>query len=172
MGVSSRRWDDDIDDLARARQVPSPQLIGTPERRTLDLGTLRRAGVELVGRLVGVGGGRLQFAGSLANLVANADLKQARLLDQVDEFIADTGIAASSPDRPPPTIVDTPRDVARLVPASTPWCGPPDTATRRRSSIPSTWIGGAGSSTTAGCSARPACSRSGCRSCVGGARRS
>jgi putative flavoprotein involved in K+ transport len=103
MGVSSRRWDDDIDDLTRARQVPSPQLIGTPERRTLDLGTLRRAGVELVGRLVGVSGGRLQCAGSLANLVANADLKQARLLDQVDEFIAQAGIAASRPDRPQAT---------------------------------------------------------------------
>lgn len=108
MGVSSRRWDDDIDDLARARQVPSPQLIGTPERRTLDLRTLRRGGVELVGRLVGVRGGRLQCAGSLANLVANADLKQARLLDEVDEFIARTGVAAATPDRPPPTEVTTP----------------------------------------------------------------
>jgi putative flavoprotein involved in K+ transport len=108
MGVSSRRWDDDIDDLTRARQVPSPQLIGTPERRTLDLGALRRAGVELVGRLVGVSGGRLQCAGSLANLVANADLKQARLLDQVDEFIAQARIAASRPDRPQATDVTTP----------------------------------------------------------------
>lgn len=108
MGVSSRRWDDDIDDLTRARQVPSPQLIGTPDRRTLDLGTLRRGGVELVGRLVGFSGGRLQCAGSLANLVANADLKQARLLEQVDEFIARAGVAASKPDRPPPTDVGTP----------------------------------------------------------------
>ena len=108
MGVSARRWDDDIDDVARARQVPSPQLIGTPDRRTLDLGTLRRAGVELVGRLVGAGGGRLHCAGSLANLVASADLKQARLLDQIDEFIVHAGIAASAPDRPPPTEVDPP----------------------------------------------------------------
>ena len=108
MGVSSRRWDDDIADLARARQVPSPQLIGTPDRRTLDLGTLRRAGVELVGRLVGAGGGRLHCAGSLANLIASADLKQARLLDQVDEFIVHAGIAASEPDRPPPTELETP----------------------------------------------------------------
>ncbi len=109
MGVSSRRWDDDMEDLARARQVPSPQLVGTPEKRRLDLATLSAAGVELVGRLVGVHDGRLQCAGSLANLVANADLKQARLLDQVDEFIDETGIAASSRDRPPPTVVDPPR---------------------------------------------------------------
>lgn len=114
MGVSSRRWDDDIDDLARARQVPSPQLIGTPEHRSIDLGSLRRGGVELVGRLVGVSGGRLQFAGSLANLIANADLKQARLLDQVDEFIEHTGTAAAEPDRPAPTVVGTPRTALDL----------------------------------------------------------
>lgn len=103
MGVSARRWDDDVDDLARARQVPSPQLIGTPEHRTLDLRALRARGVDLVGRLVGVNGGRLQFAGSLANLVANADLKQSRLLDEIDTFVTRTGVTASAPHRPPPT---------------------------------------------------------------------
>jgi putative flavoprotein involved in K+ transport len=105
MGVSSQRWDDLDDDLTRARHVPSPQLIGTPERRTLDLHTLRADGVELVGRLVGVSGGRLQFAGSLANLVANADLKQNRFLDRIDEFVAWTGVSATAPDRPPRTEV-------------------------------------------------------------------
>ena len=44
-------------------------------------------GVELVGRLVGVRDLRLQLSGSLANLVAGADLKQSRLLDQIDEAI-------------------------------------------------------------------------------------
>lgn len=108
MGISSRRWDDDVDDLTRARHVPSPQLIGTPERRSLDLTALRAQGVELVGRLVGVSGGRLQLAGSLANVVANADLKQERLLDQIDEFVATTGVSASEPDRPPRTDVGAP----------------------------------------------------------------
>jgi putative flavoprotein involved in K+ transport len=106
--VSARRWDDDVDDLARARRVPSPQLVGTPEHRDLDLGALRAAGVELVGRLAGVSGGRLQCSGSLANLVANADLKQARLLAQIDEFVAEAGVVATSPHRPPPTVVDPP----------------------------------------------------------------
>jgi len=107
MGVSSRRWDDDVDDLARARRVPSPQLVGTPGR-TLDLRTLRHEGVELVGRVAGVRDGRLQLSGSLANLVANADLKQARLLDQIDEFIVAADISALGPDRPPPTVAGTP----------------------------------------------------------------
>ncbi|MEY9892909.1 cation diffusion facilitator CzcD-associated flavoprotein CzcO [Catenulispora sp. MAP5-51] len=36
-------WDqrhDEVDDLERARALPSPQLVGTPERATLDLNTL------------------------------------------------------------------------------------------------------------------------------------
>lgn len=107
MGISSRRWDDDLADLSRARHVPSPQLIGAPHR-TLDLRTLREQGVELVGRLVGVRDRRLQLSGALANLVANADLKQSRLLDQIDEFVATVGIAALEPDRPPPTVIGTP----------------------------------------------------------------
>lgn len=107
LGISSRRWDDDLADLARARRVPSPQLIGSPDR-TLDLRTLREQGIELVGRLVGVRDHRLQLSGSLANLIANADLKQSRLLDQIDAFVTDVGIAALAPDRPPPTVVGTP----------------------------------------------------------------
>lgn len=108
MGVSSRRWDDDLLDLDRARQVPSPQLVGSPEGRTLDLGALQRRGVALVGRLAGVSGGRLLCSGSLRNVVANADLKQARLLDEVDGFIARTGLVAEAPDRPPPTLIEAP----------------------------------------------------------------
>jgi putative flavoprotein involved in K+ transport len=105
MGVSSRRWDEDLPDLLRARRVPSPQLIGTPERRTLDLRALQQQGVELVGRLVGTAGRRLQVAGSLPNLVANADLKQNRFLDLVDDFIARAGLRAPGGCRPPRTVV-------------------------------------------------------------------
>ena len=48
-GVWNQRYDE-IDDLTRARRLPSPQLVGTPERTTLDLNALSAAGVELVGR--------------------------------------------------------------------------------------------------------------------------
>ncbi|MGK2948634.1 MAG: NAD(P)-binding domain-containing protein [Acidimicrobiales bacterium] len=108
MGVSSRRWDENLVDLDRARQVPSPQLLGTPEGRSLDLRALQGRGVTLVGRLAGVSGGRLLCSGSLRNLVANADLKQARLLDEVDQFIARTGLVDDASDRPPPTVVAAP----------------------------------------------------------------
>jgi putative flavoprotein involved in K+ transport len=37
-----------------ARRLPSMQLVGSPERKTLDLNALRRFGVRLVGRLAGI----------------------------------------------------------------------------------------------------------------------
>ena len=49
-GLLDDRYDQ-VPDLARARVLPSMQLIGSPERATLDLNTLARAGVRLVGRL-------------------------------------------------------------------------------------------------------------------------
>ena len=48
-GVWDERYDE-VDDLTRARRLPSPQLVGTPERATLDLNALTDIGVELVGR--------------------------------------------------------------------------------------------------------------------------
>jgi putative flavoprotein involved in K+ transport len=84
-GVWNQRYDE-IDDLVRARRLPSPQLIGTPEHATLDLNTLSAAGVELVGRLSAIREGRALFSGGLRNLFALADLKMERLLDTFDEW--------------------------------------------------------------------------------------
>ena len=88
LGVLDERWDT-VDDIVRVRRVPSPQLVGTPERATLDLNALTGRGVRLVGRLVGVRDGKAQFSGSLANHCAMADLKLARLLDSVDRWVAE-----------------------------------------------------------------------------------
>lgn len=82
-GVLDERYDQ-VDDLRRARNVPSLQLVGSPERRTLDLNSLSRIGVKLVGRLVGIRDGKAQFSGSLANHCAMSDLKMNRLLDNID----------------------------------------------------------------------------------------
>ena len=49
-GLLDERYDE-IDDITRARNVPSPQLVGTPSRTSLDLNALRSAGVQLRGRL-------------------------------------------------------------------------------------------------------------------------
>jgi putative flavoprotein involved in K+ transport len=84
-GVWNQRYDE-IDDLSRARRLPSPQLVGTPARTTLDLNALSAQGVELVGRLSAVRDGTALFSGSLRNRCALADLKMERLLDTFDEW--------------------------------------------------------------------------------------
>jgi putative flavoprotein involved in K+ transport len=97
-------WDqtlDEIDDLTRARRLPSPQLVGTPERTTLDLNALSDMGVELVGRLAAVRDGRALFSGGLRNLFSLADLKMERLLDTFDEWARaqERDVDAGAPER-------------------------------------------------------------------------
>jgi putative flavoprotein involved in K+ transport len=87
-GVWNQRYDE-LDDLQRARRLPSPQLVGTPDHVTLDLNALSASGVELVGRLSAVRDGRALFSGGLRNQFALADLKMDRLLDTFDAW-ADT----------------------------------------------------------------------------------
>jgi putative flavoprotein involved in K+ transport len=85
---------DEVDDIVRARHVPSPQLVGTPDRRTLDLNALTDIGVRLVGRLSSISDGTAYFSGSLRNVCSLADLKLVRLLDMVDEWATDKGVDA------------------------------------------------------------------------------
>jgi putative flavoprotein involved in K+ transport len=90
-------WDqrhDELDDLTRARRLPSPQLAGTPERRTHDLNALTAMGVELVGRLAAVRDGYALFSGGLRNVLSLADLKMDRLLDTFDEWARTRGCDA------------------------------------------------------------------------------
>ena len=77
---------DDIDDIVRARNIPSPQLVGSRERQILDLNAMSDQGITLVGRLMNFSGTTAQFSGSLSNVCALADLKMGRLLDTVDEW--------------------------------------------------------------------------------------
>ena len=105
-GVWNQRYDE-IDDLTRARRLPSPQLVGSPERTTLDLNALAAMGVELVGRLSAVRDGRALFSGGLRNLFALADLKMERLLDTFDEWVSRAGSRTElgAPERFEPTRV-------------------------------------------------------------------
>jgi putative flavoprotein involved in K+ transport len=102
-GVLDQRHDE-VDDIARARRVPSLQLVGTPGR-TLDLNALSEIGVRLVGRLAGVADGRLQLSGSLANQCALSDLKMGRLLEAIDRWASANGLDAEPPHRFAPTRV-------------------------------------------------------------------
>lgn len=90
---------DDIDDLNRARHVPSLQLIGSPTQETISLNSLQAIGVQIAGRVMGMSGTKVQFSGSLANVCKLADLKMNRLLSQIDEWIeaaAPEGVAEPS----------------------------------------------------------------------------
>jgi putative flavoprotein involved in K+ transport len=107
-GVLDERYDE-VDDIARARRVPSLQLAGTPDRSTLDINALTEIGVKLVGRLGGISeSGKAQFSGSLRNICALSDLKMGRLLDRIDEWAQKNGFdaAAGPPYRLPPTRVE------------------------------------------------------------------
>jgi putative flavoprotein involved in K+ transport len=105
-GVWDQRYDE-VDDLQRARRLPSPQLVGTPERTTLDLNALAAMGVELVGRWAAVRDGRALFSGGLRNVFSLADLKLERLLDGYDEWARTEGRSAdvAAPERFGPTEV-------------------------------------------------------------------
>ena len=87
----------EVDDINRARRVPSLQLTGSPERATLDLNTLVSHGVRLVGPLATIRDGKAQFSGSLMNQCALSDLKLGRLLDTIDQWATANGLDAEIP---------------------------------------------------------------------------
>lgn len=82
-----------MDDPQRARRLPSPQLVGSETRETLDLNAVQRLGVEVCGRLAGLRGGRALFSGALRHVCTLADLKMNRLLDTFDAWAAAQGLA-------------------------------------------------------------------------------
>ena len=90
-GLADERYDE-VDDILRARTVPSPQLAGTPERINLDLNALTDQGVRMVGRLAGIRDGKAQLSGSLHNKCTRSDLKMGRLLTTVDEWVTENGL--------------------------------------------------------------------------------
>ena len=97
----------EVDDITRARRVPSLQLAGSTTRATLDLNALSASGVRLVGRLQAMRDGKALFSGSLRNQCALSDLKMNRLLTSIDEWAAARGLddAVGPPERLPPTVV-------------------------------------------------------------------
>jgi len=111
-GLLDMRYDQ-VDDLVRARHVPSPQLVGTAERLTLDLNALTAMGVALVGRLGDVRGSVAQFSGALKNVCTLADLKMNRLLGTLDEWAAASGLdgEVGPAERYEPTRIDGPPSI-------------------------------------------------------------
>jgi putative flavoprotein involved in K+ transport len=106
-GILDERYDA-VDDINRARRVPSLQLTGSDARLTLDLNALGAIGVRIVGRLAGLHGSKALFSGSLRNQCALSDLKMNRLLNTIDKWATNNGLdrQVESPSRLPPTRVE------------------------------------------------------------------
>jgi len=105
-GVFDDRYDE-VDDVNRARNVPSMQLAGSTDRHDVDLNRLTDLGAQLVGRLAGVADGKAQFSGSLRNQCALSDLKMNRLLERIDTWATEHGVddTVGAPHRFAPTRV-------------------------------------------------------------------
>ncbi|MEM6422818.1 MAG: NAD(P)-binding domain-containing protein, partial [Pseudomonadota bacterium] len=96
---------DSIDDLERARRIPSPQLIGGPD--PVDLNALQALGIRIAGRLADIRDGEALFSGALAHVCHAADLKMTRLLKAIDSWVVTERPDATltPPDPPAPTAV-------------------------------------------------------------------
>ena len=97
---------EEIDDVSRARGLPSPQLVGSHDSQILDLNHLSDNRVKVVGRLMGINNGTAQFSGSLRNVCALADLKMNRLLEAIDDWIEHNPVLCDAPERFEATRVD------------------------------------------------------------------
>ena len=108
-GILDERYTE-VDDIVRARRVPSMQIAGSDDLANFDLNALMDAGVELVGMFAAVRDGVAQFSGSLRNKCELADLKLNRLLNTIDEWAMLNGVhdAVPPPHRFEPTAVPTP----------------------------------------------------------------
>jgi putative flavoprotein involved in K+ transport len=104
---------DQVPDPARARATSSLQLVGTRDGRGVDLGVLRRAGVQLVGRLRALDRTTAGFADDLPATVGVAQQRLNRLLAEIDAYAAGMpGPAAAPPD--PPPVITMPAGPSRL----------------------------------------------------------
>src|SRR3954453_10712230 len=108
-GVLDERYDE-VDDIVRARRVPSMQLAGTPERADFDLNALTAIGVRIVGRLATGRAGVPLSPGSRRNKGELAYRKPRRLPNTIDEWATASGLddSAPPPHRFEPTAVPTP----------------------------------------------------------------
>lgn len=102
---------ENIRDLRAARRQPSLQLVGSAERRSIDIGSLHRLGVCILGRLLDLDGKRARFADDLVDTTAAAHRRLQRLLGRID-MVADLVAAPREPW--PPALPTVERTAASL----------------------------------------------------------
>lgn len=87
----------------RERFKANPMATGKNGGRDLNLHSLHRQGVKLLGRLSGVEGSRLIFEPDLGANIAKSDEQARQLLQRIDQEITAQGIAARDEPSPFPT---------------------------------------------------------------------
>ena len=95
---------DEVPDPEQARSEGSIQLIGRPDHRDVDVGTLQTLGVRLAGRLRRVAGSQVEFAPDLAATTSASDSRLNHTLADIDRHIVAAGLEAevTAPERPTP----------------------------------------------------------------------
>jgi putative flavoprotein involved in K+ transport len=99
MGV----FDDTVDgvfDARISRSQPSLQLVGSPNNHSIDVASLDRLGVRILGRLAAIDGERAFFHDDLIATTAASDVKLAELRLRIDAFIGNSGIDGAPPPEP------------------------------------------------------------------------
>ena len=109
---------EDVADLRASRGQASLQLVGRPDHRTLDLGTLQDHGVRVVGRLLDAEGDRVTFDDDLVGTSAAADVKLASLLTRIEQFRERGGGAGEAFGEPEPFVPLWPRFASRPAPGA------------------------------------------------------
>jgi putative flavoprotein involved in K+ transport len=92
---------DRVRDLQSARGQPSLQLVGHPDRRSIDLRVLRDGGVRVVGRTAGIEPHILHLEDDLAATIKASQNTLERLLMRIDAHPAAAGLP-SEQERPHP----------------------------------------------------------------------
>lgn len=110
---------DEVADVEASRRAPSLGLSGSDGGSDLDLGVLRKMGVETLGRVLGINGSRVELGSNLESDSAEADARLYRLLDRFDLYATQMGLDGEleAPVRPLPTRVPSGATVIDLAAA-------------------------------------------------------
>lgn len=83
---------DEVFDLETSRSQPALQLVGRPDRSTIDLSRLSAREIRITGRTVGFDSDRAFFDDDLVATTTAADVKLASLLSRIDSFVEQEGL--------------------------------------------------------------------------------
>jgi putative flavoprotein involved in K+ transport len=103
------------------RSFPAPQLVGSDEGRSIDLGTLQKRGVKLIGRVTTIDTYLIRFDSNLEQTVRQADQEMHELLASIDSYADANGhggsvvIPESISLQSAPTEIDLQRNNIRTV---------------------------------------------------------